>query len=109
MPTYAYKCSCGATKVEIRKMDERNKPIPCPVCIEAMERDISAEHVSSTNMPWKPIRSNSLSVGKRQVAAHRKKFPNIKIEDDGTVMVNSLAEQRDINRQLGYTDRNRYY
>ena len=53
MPLYSYSCSCGAGKVEMRLMDEREqKPLPmCDRCKKEMRFEISGPIYANVKNP----------------------------------------------------------
>ena len=52
-PLYSYACSCGAGKVEMRRMDEREqKPLPkCDRCKKEMTFEISGPPMGIVKNP----------------------------------------------------------
>lgn len=55
MPTYVYKCDCGETDEQIRKIEDRDRLKICRRCRRPMERDIA----SFTGAVYAPTSSSS--------------------------------------------------
>ena len=110
MPMYAFRCTeCGHKESFLLPIKGRHACPNCPKCgtHKTMERDVSAEGGASTNKQYdNPIYSESMGVAPDQVGERRAKFPDIPHTDDGRVIINSLADQNRITKQLGFADKN---
>ena len=56
----------------------------------------------------KPILSDSMGVHPSQVAEHRRLRPDIRMTDDGRVIVRSHGEKKRIMKRLGFYDKDAY-
>lgn len=106
MPVYCFKCPrCGHRQEFLRPMERRNDPVDC-LCSQRMARDLAAERLGSTDLPYdKPVYSDAMGCHADQVAAFRKAHPNIEITDQGRVVCRSHREHRRVMRELGFFDR----
>lgn len=83
MPTYCYVCKgCGARSEVVRPMRDSGEPVSCS-CGGKVIRDHHAEKPNVGDREYaRPIHSDALAIMPHQVAEHKKKFPDIKIDSE---------------------------
>ena len=85
MPSYTFVCPvCEGTDERVRPMKDVGKICKCKVCGSHMKRDVAADmpFVSGGRQYGRAIHSDSLAITPDQVAAHKKQFPNIRIDSE---------------------------
>jgi putative FmdB family regulatory protein len=109
MPVYCFICPfCDDTLEVVRSIGDRERATECR-CGGRMVRDINAENVHSTDLPYqKTIYSDAMAVDPGQVAEFRKENPNLTVLKDGRVAVESHSDHKRVMKQLGFHDRNGY-
>ncbi len=117
MPRYVYKCpSCGEQATEFRPVARRNRRRPvCRNCLGtdkegntyaiAMDRDIKTE-LSSLGPDFskkyaKECVDDTMGVHPNQVAEHRRRHPNIRLNEEGSILIGSPAERLSVVKELG--------
>lgn len=109
MPIYCYYCHNCLSHMELyREADNRNDMPVCD-CGELMDRDITAEFGAPRRAGYHTtIHSVAAGVAPSQVAEHRKLYPDIPINNDGTIPMESHYERKRILKRLGMHDRDGY-
>ena len=85
MPAYTYICNnCGNGEMVVKPMSQYGRSEDCPICGKLMDRDIAADapRVHGNRYYDKPLHSDSLAMAPSQVAAHRRRWPDIEIDSD---------------------------
>jgi len=112
MPLYCYKCPvCNRPETMLRPMRESSAEGPmCQQCSEtSMVRDISAEHVNSTDQEYdRPVLSDSLGVHPSQIKDAQRRFQHHEFAPDGRMVIRSHNQYKKIRKELGFHDKAGY-
>lgn len=113
MPTYCFKCECGATANEFRSVAQYQDPMICSSCGGKMVIDIAAQHTAARGDYKHPIISDSMGFVADPVdmAEHRRRFPNIDLDvDNGCArpVLRSLGQKRQYLKAMGWIDKNSF-
>lgn len=95
MPTYCYKCEqCGHVFDKFRSMVDSDKIVLCSKCGSSTRRDWSAEcpMARRTEDYDHPIHSDSLAMNPNQVAEHKRRFPDIKVDSENRPVFDNYVE-----------------
>lgn len=95
MPIYCHVCEqCDHVFDKFRSMVDSDEVTLCPKCSGSTRRDWSAEHpmVRRTEDYAHPIHSDSLAMDPSQVAEHRRRFPNIKVDSECRPVFDNYVE-----------------
>lgn len=101
MPIYDFVCNwCGFETSEVRPMSESG--YPAPQCLDhgPMRRNYQKQSAAVATTFTEPILSTRMGVDASQVAEHRKLHPNIPMNDQGEIIVASMAEEKRIDKVL---------
>ncbi len=113
MPRYCYKCpSCGEQATEFRPVARRNRRRPvclkCPTTgrdgAPVMDRDIKTELSSlgpDFSMKYaKECVDDTMGVHPDQVPEHRRRHPNIRLNNEGSILIGDHAERLSTIKEL---------
>jgi hypothetical protein len=86
-------------------MRQYRQRIACPACrkrgrSKLMRRDLTKERVSAPN-DFDPILSDALGVNPKQIAEHKKAFPDIDFHPDGRMVVTRAKLVETVCKSLG--------
>lgn len=104
MPLYSYRCdNCDATDTMLCSMMEHPSVIFCK-CGDVMQRDISADAPRAHGKRYyeKPLHSDSLAIGRSQVAEHKRLFPDIEIDQELRPVFTSYQQHNDYLEKTGF-------
>ncbi len=113
MPIYKFKCDCGETAQEKRRMADFDKPMNC-ACGKTMHRDIRAEHTRFRNTPgnW-PMESYAAGVEPCEIPEMMKIDAEHGVPTDysseGDPILRSPQHRKDYCRAHDLFDRNAGY
>jgi hypothetical protein len=95
----------------VRRSVARDVPLDCvPHCSGLMERDIASELPRSTQVEYqKEVYSDAAGCAPSQVKEHRRLHPDIKITNDGRVVMTSHRQRQKVLKRLGMKDHDSYY
>lgn len=106
MPLYEYKCrECGTLTEAFRRVARRNRAPKCE-CGGKTKKVFS--RASTDVLNWEQtVLSDSMGVSKHQVAEHRRRHPNIPLNDEGQIVVRNGRDERNIRKELAAAFRSR--
>lgn len=113
MPTYSYRCeSCGCLTNRVRRIPQRNDPVPCAECGGTAEREMSSEMSGQLREPpgnW-PMHSYAAGVSPTQreeayEASVRMGVPT-RFDKNGDAIFTSPHHRRKYCEAKGLFDRN---
>lgn len=104
MPSYCFICnSCDKKDEVLRTMAECAIPPKCEVCGSDMLRDFQSEghNITGTEV-GKTFWSQSLAINPCQTEEHRRKFPNVRVREDGVIGFDSVKERESYCNATGF-------
>lgn len=106
---YCFKCpNCGKrTSVQRPVASHADPPPPC-ACGTPPIRDFQTEHAAGPRPANWPQWSENLGVAPNQVGDFRKAYPDVEINQQGQVRVDSLSDHRRILKRLRMFDKSAY-
>lgn len=111
MPMYDFVClKCDEKRMVHRPLKDFDLPEIC-TCGEPMFRDYVAEHCAVRANYKEPIVSESMAFDAIDVAAHRKRFPNIDLVIDGRCakpVLRSRGQKMQYMKERGFVDTKSY-
>lgn len=104
MPLYCFVCDkCGSKDEDIRPMSQCTEPLECSVCGSNMFRDFKAEgHNVTGTERGETFWSQSLAINPCQTEEHRRKFPNVRVREDGVIGFDSVKERESYCNATGF-------
>ncbi len=102
MPTYCFICpECERTEEVVIGMRDRKDRV-CE-CGSEMVRDYCAERPNIGDREYRrPIHSDSLAIMPHQVAEHKRKYPNINIDNEGRPIFTSFRQHDQYLKDTGF-------
>lgn len=112
MPVYCYRCNaCRQLTEEHRSIADREQPVRCD-CGGWAERDIRAEHVSSSrgDHPGYPYESDAMGclpkqIPEMQACLKREHGVHADFTPDGRAVIRNRRHFRQMKRAMGLQDR----
>ncbi len=103
MPLYSFKCTCGYRVETMLPMSESCEPQLCATCGCTMSRDYQADVFHASGRDYhKAIHSDSLAINPDQVAEHKKRFPDVKIDSDCRPVFENFKQHDDYLEKTGF-------
>ncbi|MCX7429365.1 MAG: hypothetical protein NTW96_27545 [Planctomycetia bacterium] len=106
MPIYCFVCECGARAEDVRTMESRNMPMPCPSCYREMDRDTVAEQTTTTMKEFHtPIEMHSIAPT-NQAEHDQLVRAGAEMTREGVPVARSRHEKMRLLKLVGFVEKN---
>ena len=105
MPIYSYTCiNCGKEDTVFKPLSQYDRTETCTMCGAVTYRDIAADapRVHGKRYYEKPLHSDSLAIAKKQVAEHRRRWPDIEIDSEFRPVFTGFKQHDDYLKDTGF-------